>query len=215
MADDWRVVAEMEDEGAVRGLGHRMREHRIKQDVEERLGERVVLTADGPHLFAYADSETAARAAESVIREVLPQEGVEATVRVERWHAVEERWEDLSVALPDTDVAREAEHARREADERAETREEGFAEWEVRVELPSHEEAVALGDRLEADGIPVVRRSHYLLVGAATEDDAHALEQRIRAEAPAEAELHAELSGAYVYQVTGGNRFAWLGGLGH
>ena len=52
------------------------------------------------------------------------------------------------------------------------------------MELESHEETVELADRLESEGLHVLRRWRFLLLGARTEEEAQALAARIRAEAP-------------------------------
>ena len=65
----------------------------------------------------------------------------------------------------------QAEHARQQAREAAESLASGHAEWEVRVfSQPRGDRRLA--DRLEGEGIPVTRRSTFLLVGAVNEDEA-------------------------------------------
>jgi hypothetical protein len=107
-----------------------------------------------------------------------------------------------------------AEHERLQEREAAEAAETGEAEWEVRVELPSHDATVAFAERLESEGIPVVRRYTFLLVGAANEDDAKALAERLQREAPDGASIHVEASGSLVWQVAPRNPFVVFGGLG-
>ena len=120
----------------------------------------------------------------------LAEEGIEAGVEVERWVAEEERWSG------------EAPQESWEQDELA----RNHAPWEVRVELPSHDEADQLADQLESEGYDVVRRWRYLIVGAASEEDAKALAQRVHGEA--------EPGGQVVWEVTPQNPFAVFGGLG-
>jgi hypothetical protein len=62
----------------------------------------------------------------------------------------------------------------------------------VRVELPSHRQAVELAGRLRAEGRPVIRRWKYLILGASNEDQASALAEAIAAGAPAQATVHTE-----------------------
>ena len=212
--DDWRITVTFEDEGLLHRLGEHLRENSFAKEVSARLGDRVVASVDGLTMFVYADSENTARAAQAAIAELLPAKHLAATTALHRWHPVEERWEEPSAAVPRTPEEEAAEHARHEDDEAKESAAVGYAEWEVRVELPSHRETIAFADRLEADGIPAVRRWKFLLVGAATEDDANTLAQRIVADAPAGAEVHAQASGAAVWETGGGDRFAFLGGLG-
>ena len=76
----------------------------------------------------------------------------------------------------------------------------------MRVELPSHGEADELADQLESEGYDVARRWRYLIVGAASEEDAKALAKRVHGEA--------EPGGQVVWEVTPQNPFAVFGGLG-
>jgi hypothetical protein len=135
-------------------------------------------------------------------------------VELERWHPDEQEWKDASVPLPRTEAEREAERERREAREAAESLATGHAEWEVRVELPGHAETVELAERLEAEGISVVRRFTYLLVGAVNEDEARALGERLRDEAPAGATIQVQPGGEMVWEVAPRNPFVIFGGLG-
>jgi hypothetical protein len=74
---------------------------------------------------------------------------------------------------------------------------------------------VELAERLEAEGIsPLVRRWKYLLIGTATDDDARALAERIRAEVPEGADVKAEPSAAVGWEATGNNPFSVFGGFG-
>ncbi len=54
----------------------------------------------------------------------------------------------------------------------------------MRVQSKSHHDIVKLAERLQSEGFPVVRRWHFLLLGAADQDDANALAERIRGEVP-------------------------------
>ena len=212
--DDWRITVTFEDEGLLHRLGEHLRETKLASEVSQRLGDRVVASVDGLTMFVYTDTEQSANQAQAAIVELLPAKQLKATTQVHRWHPIEDRWEEPGAALPQTPEEMAAEHERHEADEAEASAASGFAEWEVRVELPSHRETVAFADLLQADGIDAVRRWKFLLVGAATEDGANALAQRISAEAPAGAVVHAQASGAAVWQTGGGDRFSILGGLG-
>jgi hypothetical protein len=216
MADDYRIHVEFSDEGSIFHFGHNLREREFEKELREEMGRGVVVTRDGNHVFLYAATLEQARAAERAVREVLDHQEAQAELSpVMRWHPIEEFWEDASVPLPRTpdEVAAERERdARQEAEDAQKL---GYAEWEVRVDLPGHGDAVELGERLEAEGIkPIVRRWKYLLIGAATEDDARALAERIRAVAPAGAEVKAEPSAAIGWEETGRNWFATFGGFG-
>ena len=210
MAEDWRLTAHLQDGVAEDVLGS-LREHAV-EDAQARLGGAVAVSADGPNLFAYADSREAVHEAEKIICDLLREQGVQAEMTIHRWHDLEDRWEDEDVPLPQTDAERHVEHDRLEAEEAAESQASGRALWEVRVELPSHRETRALAHQLENEGIPVIARWKFLVVGAESEDAAHELAERLRREAPSDAKLQVEPSGEVVGEVVK-NPFAVFGGL--
>jgi hypothetical protein len=212
MAEDWRLTVALEHEGHGLGLIHALPQAELEDDARERLGDAVSVSREGGTVFVYADTEAAAREAERVVRDILAADGIEATTSLERWHAEELRWEDAGAPLPQTAAQHEVEHERRMAAESAEAR-AGRPTWEVRLELPSHHAARELADRLENEGIPVVRRWQHLLVGADNEDAAAELSERLRAEAP-EAHVAVTPTGAAVWDTRPENPFAILGGLG-
>jgi hypothetical protein len=115
----------------------------------------------------------------------------------------------LTVVARDGDGARR-EHDRREADEEAESEASGFADWEVRADLPSHREAVALTKRLKAEGWEPIRRWKYLIVGANTEDQAHELARTIQADA-SDARVAVEPALGMVGDAADGSPFAIFG----
>jgi hypothetical protein len=212
VSEDWRLTATLTGDEPRHLLGW-LRDHEAEADATERLGTAVAVSADKQHVFAYADSSQAIHGAEHVIRTVLDEHGVGAEIAIHRWHELEQSWEDESVPLPETEAERDAERDRLEAEEAAEARESGRAPWEVRLELPTHSETRDLAERLEGEGLPVIRRWTYLLVGADTEDDAQELAERLRAEAPAGASVNVEPSGEMLAEVAPANPFAIFGGL--
>ena len=214
MADDWRLTVQFEDDADALQLERVLRNVELDEHERTRLGERVVVSRDGPRVFLYADAEIRAREANHVVRAALDERKVAAEIRLHRWHPDEELWEDPEVPLPRTDEERRAEHARLQEREAAESLATGLAQWEVRVELPTHADTVAFADRLEAEGFEVVRRWTYVLVGAVNEDEARALAERLSAEAPAGARVDVEPGGQMVWQVAPQNPFAVFGGLG-
>jgi hypothetical protein len=215
VSDDFRLAISLDASGDGFSFAESMRELALERDARKRLGDRVAVSADGPNVFVYTDTEDAARAAQNAIGPLLAEHRLtDSAIELTRWHPEEERWEPLSKPLPSTASEHAAEHAVEEADETVETAEQGFAEWEVRVELPTHGDTVALAEQLEREGIPVLRRWKFLLVGAATEDDARAAAARIEKEAPAGTKVHAEISGGVVWQVGEPYPFALFGGLG-
>ena len=197
MADnEWRVTVTLDDQAHAGRALQSLREHEVEDDVRRRLGHRVAVSADGSCVFLYAGTEIAAREADRVVREVMAQRNIDADFAVDRWHPAEEEWQDADVAMPQTDEQRQAEHQRLEEEETRESLASGHSpRWEVRVELPSHHDAVALAGRLQAEGRPVIRRWKFLVLGANDEDDARNLARVIKLEAPAAASVHAEQLG--------------------
>ena len=198
MANDWRVTVTLHDTANAGRVVESIREHEVEDDVRRRLGGRIAVSADGPSVFLYAGSENAAREADRLVRELTAKHGLSADYALDRWHPAEEEWESADVAMPQTDEGRAAEHERLEEDETRESLATGKAEWEVRVELPSHHAAVELADRLTAEGRPVIRRWTLLVLGANDSDDANALAEVIRQEAPAGASVEVQELGPLI-----------------
>jgi hypothetical protein len=214
MADDWRLTIDLDDEGDGTQLAEWLAAVRLEAEERRRLGDRVIVSRDGPRLFLYADTEDVARESEAVVQRELAARGLPSRVSLERWHPAEQAWKDATVPLAQTDEELAAAHARQQEREAAESREKGYAEWEVRVALPTHEETAELADRMEEEGVPVVRRSTFLLAGAANQDDALALAERLRAELGDRARVEVEPGGGLAWEVMPQNPFAVFGGLG-
>jgi hypothetical protein len=180
----------LSDPSHAQRLAVALHDHEVEEDARRRLGGRVVVSVEGDRLFLYAGTENAAREAETVLTQVLARHSLKAggTV-IERWHPEEEEWQSASVAMPQTEAEREAEHERLEQEETQQSLKTGHALWEVRVALPSHRETVELGRRLQSEGRSVIRRWTLLVLGTNDEDDAHALAQAIAKEAPADAKV--------------------------
>jgi SPOR domain len=191
--DDWRIRITVEGGGSGGvldrlGLALNGEAADLARELEQR---RLAVSHDGDDVFVYATSYAEAARAREVIEAVLRDEGIAAETRpVEHWLEREERW--------DGDPAEET----WEADEL----ERGFAPWEVRVALPSHADARRLAEQLEQDGYSVERRWTYLIVGAASREDADALAARLHGEV--------EPGGELVWETVPGNPFAVFGGLG-
>lgn len=210
MADDWRLtITATDDDEAGRILGA-LRGREVRRELRDELGGRVAVSSDGATVFLYADTRRAADAAIRVVRDVLAEEGSGAEPRLDRWHPIEERWEDASVPLPQSEAERRAERERLDALDEATSLETGIAQWEVRIELESPARAEALADALEQEGRSVVRRSTYLLVGANDRDDAEELAGRLATRG----HVHVEPSTGVAWQLLPANPFAVFGGLG-
>jgi hypothetical protein len=190
--DDYRIRVELPEKENASGLLSRLGLGSWADELAEELeGRRLVVSQDEGELFVYAASAAEAVQARAIVEREVAEESVEATVGpVEHWLHDEERWDDEP----------------REPSPEEELLEEGIAPWEVRVELDSHHDASALADRLEGEGYGVVRRFRYLLVGAATKQEADELAARLHGEV--------EFSSAYVWETVPQNPFVVFGGLG-
>jgi hypothetical protein len=192
--DDWRVtisVSYAQAGQAQRSFSLRQ----VEEDIRRQVGRGIVVGAGEAQIFLYAGTETAARDAERIARDVLAGHGMAAESALHRWHPIEERWETPDVPMPQTEAERQAEHQRLVDAEAAESLATGIAQWEVRAELGSHRQAVALARKLESEGRAVVRRWKFLIVGASDEDEARELAGQIRQEAPPGATVMVEQAG--------------------
>ena len=191
-SDDWRIritVAEQAD-GLLDRLGDALggEAAELAQELEKR---RLAVSRDDDELFVYAASRSEAERASEIIASVVKEDGIEATTStVEHWLEAEERWDDE----PASETWEEEQLDR------------GYAPWEVRVTLPSHNAARELADTLEQEGYSVERRWRYLIVGTDSKEQADALAQRVHGEV--------ELGGEVVWENVPGNPFAVFGGLG-
>jgi hypothetical protein len=215
MSDDWRLEVGVFEKGRAHALTERLEAERLTEDLESSVGDRLAVSGDGPNVFVYAGDRSQAERAANAVRAIAAEHDWDIEIELRRWHPTAEEWEDPDVPLPHTDAERSEEHAKLVAQEREETAERGYAEYEVRIETSSHHDTVALANRLRGEGLPVTRRWRFLLVGARDEDSANALAERIRAEAPAGATVTAEVSRRAAYDDDPGRgSFAIFGGLG-
>jgi hypothetical protein len=151
--NDWRVTVRFHAGGQAGTAVEHLSTHRVEREVQERLGGRVVVGTDGgDELFLYTHAQDAAATAQESVRNVLSSHGLTADYTVERWHPIAEEWEPADAPLPATSAEIQAEHAQLIAEESSESVAGGVALFEVRVQLPSHRESVALAARLADAG---------------------------------------------------------------
>ena len=214
MNDDWRVQVTCPTTATAANLSELLREGDFQHSLQDAAGERVVVSVDGHELFLYAGTRTQADRATEAVKSVIASSGVTVRTELRRWHPVSEQWIDADLPLPESESAIAAEHAEMIAAEREEQTSLNYAEWEVRISTDSHRETLELADKLRQDGIPSLRRWRFLLVGAADEDTANTLAERIRAIAGPDAKVEVEASYQSVEAEVGTNPFAIFGGLG-
>ena len=59
MSDDFRLTIELDASGDGLSFAESMRKLSLERDARRRLGDRVAVSADGPHVFVYTDTEDA------------------------------------------------------------------------------------------------------------------------------------------------------------
>jgi hypothetical protein len=214
MNDEWRLQIELEDEGHLAGMVKRLDAQELEDELSDAFGERVILSREGRRIFAYAETREQAEAVRARVVGLDEEHSWSVTTELRHWHPAAESWEEPDLPLPAGDAALAAEHAEAIAVERERLAQTGEPEYEVRVELPSHGDAHRLAERLRAEGLPAVRRWKYLVVGAADEDEAKELAQRLRLQAPSGSEVSAEVSGQVAWAERPASPFAIFGGLG-
>jgi hypothetical protein len=198
--EDWRVEVELaQDTGADR-LHAAASE--LYVNARRELRRHAVVTHDDNVVFAYATTREDAQAAEAALRELATKEHLQASFTLTHWNQDAETWQSPDAQFP-TDAAVVAQeqseaHAGEQQTEADEAKASGIPEFEVRLSLASHREAVALAQRLADEGIPSQRNWRYLLVGAWTEDDANTLADRLRGELGDEVEIQVEYTKAFI-----------------
>jgi hypothetical protein len=214
MNDEWRLQIDVREESHVESLVERFDAEDLDHELSEAFHDRVIVSHDGPRVFLYAGTREQTESARVLIGKLADQNGWTAETELRHWHPAAEEWEDPDLPLPEGDAAEVAEHEELIAAERKGLEERGAPEFEVRVDLPSHRDAVRFAELLRAEGLPAVRRWKYLVVGAADEDSAKALATRLEGEAPSGSTVTAEGSGQVAWAERPPNPFAVFGGLG-
>lgn len=168
---------------AFHGRSRRRRRSYLKSIVGELhhyLPDQVRVTAGKTDVFLYAGTADDARQAERLALEVLARQNAAAAVRLECWDESGETWQQPAPS-PWSSAASEQQdaHERRQRQDREQSMTTGLAAWQVRVDLPSHLDVVALAERLKSEGWSVAKRRKHLVAGANCEDDAYGLAQEI------------------------------------
>jgi hypothetical protein len=214
MADDWRLRITFQGDSRADELRERLEATDLQHTLEDRFHDRVAISADDNEVFAYGGTREQAEAVGELVRKEASERGWPVELELRRWHPTAEDWEDPDKPLPTTDAEQATERAGLIGREREDSVDTGHPEFEVRVKFHSHHAASEFADQLEQEGFAVVRRWHFLLVGASDEDTANALAERIREEAPPGTVVNSEGTQRTVAEGSGGNPFAYFGGLG-
>ena len=191
--NDWRVTVRLAEASQAGKAVEHLSAHNVEDEVHQRLGGKVAVGTDGGNeVFLYTRTQETAAAARQSVTDLLASHGMKADFTIERWHPVAEEWEAADVPLPQTPAEVQAERRELDVEETSESLAAGVALFEIRIQVPSHLEAVALGVRLESEGYSVVRRWRFLVVGANNADQAEEFAARIRPEVPAGAVVSVE-----------------------
>lgn len=213
MNDDWRVQVDFVKEGLADSLHDRLDAEELEHDLSRAFHDRVIVSRNGTTIFLYAGDREQAEKARTLVEQLAQEEQEEIEVSFTRWHPEAEEWRPADEPLPADTQAQDAEHAARVARERQESEASGYPEYEVRIDLPSHSEAKELVERLDAEGLRSVHRWKYVLLGAASEDSANDLAERIRAEVPPGSSVVVEGTWREAYAERSRSPFSFLGGL--
>jgi hypothetical protein len=214
MDDDWRLQIDLDDEGVTGNIADHLRAAELEHDLAVDIGRRVIVSSEGERIFLYAGDREQLDGAQGVIQKYIDSKEWKATLELRHWHHEAAEWEDPEKPLPTSEAEKGAEHEQLMETEDEETAARGGrAEFEVSVKFPTQHEAREFAKKLEDEGLKPVRRWHYMVVGAADEDAAKELAERIRAEAPDDAEVKAEYSLRELYDEQPPNPFFFLGGL--
>jgi hypothetical protein len=214
MDDDWRLQIQVHDSEHAGPLVERLDARELQHDLSDAFHDQLIVSRDGDDVFVYAGTQKQAEDARDLIQSLAEQHGWAMDADLKRWHPGAEEWEDPAEPSPDTDAAERAEHDELIAGERKEVEDGGDPEFEVRVDFPSRHDAIRFAQQLRDEGLPVVRRSKYLLVGVTDEDSAATLADRIRGEAPSDSQVKVEGTWKAALDERPSNPFAVFGGLG-
>ncbi len=182
MRDEWRVEVDLDDPDHGYTLGERLRSLSLDEEAEERLGGRTIVTRDGSKTVRLYRQRGCAAEAETVVRDLIDEHRLSAKTAVNRYHPVEGAWKDGSIPLPadpEPNRLNTTAGSPRESEQAAKT---GEYPWEVRVDLGSLEDAVAVERKLADENLSVERRWRHVLIGQPTEEAAQALAKRLSSE---------------------------------
>lgn len=214
MNDDWRVRIDVHDQGLAHRLTEQMDADELEHDLEQTFHDRVLVSVDGPVVFCYAGTREQAQRVRDLITGLAARGDMHVDVEIAQWHPVSEEWESPETPWPPAPADLDEEREQRVEDEREESVQQGYPEFEVRVQCRTRHDAAQLSHRLDDEGIAHVHRWSYVLIGATDEDSAQALAERVRGEAPAGSDVVVERNRRAVYEHRPFNPFTLLGGLG-
>ena len=190
--EDWRVEAHVAGESIAASVVTAVHERAATKDWQRDLGDVAAISQHGSTVFGYTGTLDHAHEVEQVLSKALEDHGEHVSVEITHWHPVEERWEPVSEALPETAAETRAEAVKLRDEERAESAKAYRDLWQVHVEFPTRHEAVDYAQSLRAEGFRVIRRWRYLLVYTPSELDGADLIAKIKSETPDSSKVFVE-----------------------
>ncbi|HEX2129614.1 MAG TPA: hypothetical protein VHF58_10405 [Solirubrobacterales bacterium] len=103
--DEFRVEVNLDDEAHGHPFSERLAALDLDDEVAAQLGDRVIVTRDGPRMFIYTASREACATAEQVVKDTLVEDGLYAEIRATRWNASTGEWQDADAPLEETGTA--------------------------------------------------------------------------------------------------------------
>jgi hypothetical protein len=211
MNDEWRLQVDSKSSYHAGALASRLAADELKHDLSRKFHDRIIVSVDGARVFVYSGTRDQAEKARVAIEADARSRGREVAIDLRRWHPTAEEWQDPDLPVPSGGHSLHTEREQLMSREREQTENRGYPEFEVRAQLASHRDAMSLVSRLCGEGLPVVHRWKYLLVGATDEDSANEMADHIRAEAPNGAAVSVEGTWAAVRGVSRPSPFSVWG----
>lgn len=213
MNDDWRLEVNFDDTAHIGLLVERLNARELEHELSNAFHDRVIVSRNEGTVFLYAGTREQVEAVRELVLSLAQKHEWKLELDFKRWHATAEEWEDPDLPLPDDDAARKTEHETLITAERREAEETGHPEYEVRVDLPSLHEANRFADTLRSEGLPVVHRWKFLLIGVSDEDSGKELVERIQEQVPPGSKVSLEGTWAMAYAERRPSPFAIFGGM--
>ena len=158
MNDDWRLKIDPREEGHAGQLVDHLDSRGLEHDVRDAFHDRIIVSHEGSEVFLYAATREQLESAGELVNSLAKQHGWKLSTELRHWHPAAEEWEDPGKPLPDNDRALKAEHAEEIAAEDKQVREQGYPNFEVRVECPSHHDAMHFRQQLREEGFYSIAR---------------------------------------------------------
>lgn len=165
MDDDWRLKIDPQEEGNARQLVDYLDSKGLERDVEAAFHDRITVSHEDSEVFLYAATREQLESVGELVDSLARKHGWKLSTELSHWHPAAEEWEDPDKPLPDRDRALKAEHAEEIAVEDKKVQVQGYPNFGVRIECPSHRDAIHFRKQLREEGFSSVHRWKYILVG--------------------------------------------------